>query len=210
MKHNVIATKAGKVIVDKPTKKRDGDYVVSDNSVRPIFIDGDINTVEMLAVDQWYKVIGTINHSIDKNIAMVIVEDKVDGLELLKKIGYDNPFITSTEIWIAIEIHKASEQRGVYSEVDMLNAFMEGQNNIDHNGCKINHPEVTLSELIKSLNQEYIELETESDTTEIDSCNKFDIETGCDLVKCKCGNNLLLKTKTSRDYSGQLMAYVKK
>lgn len=47
------------IFITSDEKIRSFDHVISENSIRPIFIDGVINTCEMLLEDHWKKVIAT-------------------------------------------------------------------------------------------------------------------------------------------------------
>jgi len=169
------------------------------------------------------KIIATINHSIDLDVPMVVVEDEVEKLALddyntaypsYEKVTDYKVVEKFRSIQSYIRGFKASQQKCIYSEEEMKEAlykmysiFMDAD--IKSKMEALKGFETIKQNIIQSLNQEYIELETESDTIEIDFCRMFNIEIGCALDKCKCEDNTLLRMKTNR-VAGQLMAYVKK
>jgi hypothetical protein len=135
MKHKVITTEQGKIIVDETTEIKPNDYYVAweDNYKIPQWIIYVL--ISGLNGKTPYKIIGTINHSINKNIAMVIVEDEV------KILGY-----------------KASQQKDVYSEEDLRKVAQGAELTYVTDEGK----DILITKFIESLKQEYIELEMET------------------------------------------------
>ena len=163
-------------------------------------------------VDDGNKIIATINHSANKDLPMVLVENedhknkkmaflflgacsfKVDSLNF-NDIGDTmfNKVSDNNIIEFAKNKYHKSEHKGVYSEEDILDAFTAGvkfARDIENNPSN--------TEYLQSLNQEYIELET----TTCNNCNKLP---GQHLSPDCCHNYEL---QTDRIY-GQLRAYVK-
>lgn len=54
---------------------KDGDYVLSDISIGPLYLDGKINTVSMLAEGQWKKIILTTDQELIKNGVQAIDDE---------------------------------------------------------------------------------------------------------------------------------------
>lgn len=77
------------------------DYVISDNSIAPLYLDGVVNTVTMLAENEWKSVVLTNDYKNVKNRGCVPIEI----IELLKK----KP---NCEF---VEIHKTESVYGKYS-----------------------------------------------------------------------------------------------
>jgi hypothetical protein len=192
MKYKVIKLEDNKsILVDESAEIREGDWFLRDFD--NIITKANVNSDHKLYKS--FKIIVTINHYISLDVPMVIVEDEVDGLKLLKQIGYDNPYITVTEIWIAKEIHKAAQEKGVYSEDDLINAAKYGYEFRDttsfpehkfEDSC-INNFKQHLQSIKQKDIQEYIELEMVID---LDNLHNYRI-------------------KTSRKRNGQLIAYIK-
>jgi len=156
------------------------------------------------------KITATINHSISLDVPMVIVEDEVEKLakECFREI-YNTEFIgipTHYELLSVIYkalIYKAVQQK-VYSEEgsedELWGKIFAIIKQYGLNNDVLNRLKNDFS--IQSLNQEYIELESESYLT--------DKEERCEGLK-KDGENIEKQVvfKTNR-VDGQLMAYVKK
>jgi len=138
-----------------------------------------------------YKVIATINFSIDKDIPVVIFEDEVEKLALIEYPGgaYDEElardcFITG---------YKAAQQK---AEEDLIKAYDKGE---QVRYSKVGEA-VLKQRFIKSLNQEYIELEREYLSND---GNWKDV-----LLPSEWDAYTKNRIKTDR-VGGQLMAYVK-
>lgn len=185
MKYRVVPTLIGKIIIDEITRIKPNDYYVAweDNYEIPQWIIYVL--VSGLNGKTPCKIIGTINHSINKNIAMVIVEDEVERLA----DEYSKSFIDAhgTEEVDFIAGYKKKEQEGVYSEKDMQLCWQQAIRSYIGKESTL-----FFDQYIQSLKQEYIELETE--------------EYGTTMKDFKDVN---YRIKTNR-VNGQLMAYVKK
>ena len=197
MELRVVTTEKGKILVDESAKIREGDWYIDDtNQIRQSITSDKHYWAQRF---NYYKVIATINHSIDLNVPMVIVEDEAEKLA----IDYDKSKFrnfkrehTTTEFYETaidgiIAGYKAAQQKGVYSEEDMEEAFQQGMDNVDNDGCYIDKIEIAFKECIEYLKQEYIELEMET----INQDYRFDV-------------GQITKIKTIR-VDGQLMAYLK-
>ena len=195
MEHKVIITSQGKVVVDETAEIKTDDWYVDDtNQIR-----------QSITFDKHYwsqrvdycKIIYTINFSIDKDIPMVIVEDEVEQLALIEFKKEDDGFLSYDAF---VKGFKASQQKGVYSEEDLINLVAFICNKEDGNDITISEsgemPSLIVKQFIQSLNQEYIELEMDCDY----------------LIQCHCtsNKNCLKPTIKTNRIDGQLISYTKK
>jgi hypothetical protein len=156
-----------------------------------------------------FKIIATINHSISLDVPMVVMENEVEKLSNYHiKILYRNTETKQHPIFNDFTLaetskedfkegFKAAQQKGVYSEDDLVSfgkiCFYKGfdkSENDDANCFTAWREEAP--KLITDLKQEYIELKAEP-------TEQFDEQTSIGVFKIK----------TNR-VDGQLMAYVKK
>jgi hypothetical protein len=206
MIHKVIITEQGKILVDESAEINSDDYYVAweDNYKVPQWV---IYTLASeLNGKTPFKLIGTINHSIDKDIPMVIVEDVVEIITetLCAKKGNENNTIDLNAYALGvIDGYKEAQQKGVYSEEDMKDAlykmysiFMDSD--LKSVMQKLKSFDTIKQNIIQSLNQEYIELKIEEvySGETLASASGFSLKT--DAIKT---------IKTDR-VNGQLMAYV--
>ena len=216
MKHKVITTDKGKIVVDESAEIKRGYFCINEeNTILKIKSlvkteNGDIlvNCGDVDFSESWLKdckkIMYTINFSIDKDVAMVILEDEVENLakKCFRKI-YNTEFIgipTHYELLSVIYktlTFKAAQQKGVYSEEDLRKAIImarvgktyDGDLDISEHiesgyaGCLV----FTEEEIIQTLTQETIELET-------------------NVLRDKNNEEII---RTNR-VNGQLMAYTKK
>ena len=101
-----------------------------------------------------------------------------------------------------------SQQKNIYSEEDLRKAISKAVRAIDPVILGTAYYILEENKIIRFI-KESIEFEMESDTTEIDNCNKFNLETGCILPNCKCANSDLQRIKTTTDYKDQKWCYLK-
>jgi len=184
MKHKLITTKQGKIVVDETAEINVNDFITDSYKIWR-WLDNS----SLLGRN---KVLYTINFSINKDIPMVIIEDEVEKLvkELYKmEDGNFTMNMVNTENRRAfIAGCKMMKEKGIYSEEVLRNAFQCGQQWVkDMTDDK--EPE-NLNQFIQSLNQEYIELEIEQYTQNLHKDIWYE------------------RVKTDR-VDGQLMAYVK-
>jgi len=169
------------------------------------------NGAEYVKSNQVNNVIATINHSISLDVPMVIVEDGVEKLALIEYPEYwvedngcnyihqeydDNK--GARLIWI--KAYKAAQQKGVYSEEDLRKAFIAG----DCYGKQVS-TKGNIEDYIQSLNQEYIELETE-EIYSVDNRTLSFLDLKASLA---LQTTFFPKIKTDRA-DGQLIAFEKK
>ena len=195
MELRVVTTEKGKILVDESAEIKKNINTVNEGLNGDWFYNSIYKSIarigDITAYD--FKIIATINHSISLDVSMVIVEDEVEKLALER---YPNTHLISSSIpQIAIkafiEGYKAAQQKGVYSEEDMEEAFQQGMDNVDNDGCYIDKIEIAFKECIEYLKQEYIELEMVENYD-----NDVSIYPN------------VLQIKTNR-VDGQLMAYLK-
>lgn len=133
----------------------------------------------------WIEIIATINHSIDLDVPMVVVEDEVEKLAFVEyPIRIDDDYEPwydgnkeDRDIWI--KGYKSAQQKYQFTKAEMKLCFLETDMNR------------SFEEFIQSLKKEYIELETEQYTQNLHKDIWYE------------------KIKTNR-VDGQLMAFVKK
>jgi hypothetical protein len=190
MKHKVITTSQGKVVIDETAdRSNQGFYVMFDTS-STLFSLIDKHTGGYVRNDQWSKIIATINFSIDKDIPVIVVEDEV---EKLARREYGSSIYSIEQVEAFKEGYKASQQNGVYSEEDLRKVAQFAQ------GAELTYvtdegKEILISKFIQSLNKEYIELETDLTLGNEEDENQ-------NLIPVMC-------LKTDR-VNGQLISYVK-
>lgn len=161
MKYKVIdIPNKGKVVVDESAEIKDGDKL--GRNKEPFIITsqkGWNNTIDL-----GYRVIvATINFSISLNVPMVVIEDEIKRLA----DEYSKSFIDAhgTEEVDFIEGYKAAQQKGVYSEEDLINAAKYGYEFRDTTSFPEHKFEDScinnFKQHLQSIKQEYIELEME-------------------------------------------------
>jgi hypothetical protein len=182
------------VLVDDSAKGKTGYcFNISLSKIDKLSRDYEIGTFEEMNT---HKIIATINHSISLDVPMVIVEDEV---EKLAKLNWGN--VHRTGVLGFIDGYKASQQKGVYSEEDLVNLVAFICNKEDETDTTISEsgemPSLIVKRFIQPLKQEYIALEMERESsigvTDTGRERKF------------YGEEII---KTIR-IDGQLMAYVK-
>jgi hypothetical protein len=190
MKHKVITTVQGqKVVVDESATIKENSYWLNldDNSVNKSDIWKLANNAPSCK-----KIIYTINFSLDKDIPLVIVEDEVERLAN----EYSKSFIDArgTEEVDFIEGYKAAQEKGVYSESDLREVVKMVLEDAKKSVIWSETYHNPLSDrIIPLLKQEYIQLETEKDTTD---------KAWYNTIMCR----RIIKTNR---VDGQLMAYQK-
>jgi len=207
------------ILVDSSTKVKEGDYYNNNGHI--------LKCDEIKIRSSCSKIIDTINHSIDRDVAMIIMEDAVEtkinnAIRYWKNFGEEKQEGIAYGLGLALEFYKSFQQKGVYSEEDIINAAKYGYEFRDitsfpehkfEDSC-INN----FKQKLQSLKQEYVELEMEIDVdnppegyyTYISSGKYHDDEPY--LMKELFSNpdkEPNYKIKTDRD-NGQLMAYIKK
>jgi len=216
MKYKIITTPQGKMIVDESAEIKEGDaYVhtaVEHNFPKERYynicichkpyrkIDGGTEYfVDGMFAKDCFKIVVSIDFSLDKDIPMVIVEEEVD-------VAANNNFKNSkfsSEAYKELAYldfksgYKAAQQKGVYSEEQLRKAFQCGQQWVHD----VNHdiePE-NLNQFIEFQKQDNIELEMKAEC-----CKKY---TSCN-TNCRYDKDTVWKIKTTR-IDGQLMAYIK-
>jgi len=223
MKHKIVETEAGKVLIDESAEIKDYYYQAKSNL---IFLETDPKRVESINLRNKKgrsALIATINFSISLDVPMIIIEDEVEKVVNewyeVGKFKSDFPHDKAS----FKEGYTAAQQKG-YSEEDLIDfalwikieCFYVAKGWRCHLDNLLPNGEIpyhTINDLLlkfQSLRQESIELEMEIDTTKIDNCSMFANEIGCTLSKCECENEFIPKLKTARVDGGQLMAYVKK
>ena len=160
------------------------------------------------------KLIATINHSISLDVPMVVVEDEVMKLAIIDAslIWNDETTLENEQrelnghIVGFINGHKANQQKGVYSEADLRSMFNFGVN--EGAECQKGLGRCTYEQYlaqIQSANKDHIELEMDWDCP-LKECVKQN-------PNCVLPNSGVCKAqeiiKTTRDSSGQLIAYAK-
>jgi hypothetical protein len=164
MKYKVVATAQGKVVIDETAKIKENTNTFSQgingdwfyNSIyESIACTGDITRFD-------FKIIYTINFSLDKDIPMIVVED---GVEKLVKSLYEMEegnvamnMVTSEKRRAFKEGHKLAQQKGIYSEEDIRKAVIFGQS-VELTFVTDRGKEILIEQFIESLKQEYMELE---------------------------------------------------
>ena len=201
MKYKVIKLEDNKsVLVDESAEIKDNDYVYDTEAkyIRKLIFKHNETDFDV-------KIITTINHSIDLDVAMVVIENEVEKLAC--KLGYynsseDNKGNYTTKAFIAG--YKTAQEKGSYSEEDLIKAM---EASIEWWCAEISekYGDIEIIEdfadiFIQSLKQEYIELEMETEC-----CKKY---TSCNM-NCRYDKDTVWKIKTDR-INGQLMCYTKK
>jgi len=177
------------VLVDESdtTKLIKGDWHIEKGHIINQFPD------YLTDLDECKKIVATINHSIDKDVPMVTVEDVTGAGVLIKNLeieinktptGYLRNLLCDANILIQ------SQQKNVYSEDDMGNLW---------DFCAFNKG--TFEKFIQSLNREYVELETEEK-------QRFEKDK---TKRINPLNGVFYETtiKTARNENDQLVAYMK-
>jgi len=185
MKYEVVKTLQGKVVVDKSADVNVNDWMYSSefgiymSKGKWKYLNEETGT---------YKIVASINFSINKDVPMVVVEDVVKELAF-KKYGKDIYAIDEVDAFIAG--YKAAQEGGTYSESIVRDTISKSRK-----GMFLN--EGHIKEYIDSLKQEYIELEME-----IVNCYDDHGEGQISYRNYK----EIIKTDT---VDGQLIAYLKK
>jgi hypothetical protein len=188
MKYKVITKNQGKVVIDTTQVTDTNVWVVNDLDFdEPIIFktDEDFFHTGLEAV----KILYTVNFSIDKDIPMIIVEDKVK--KSLEKHYSDG----TVDERIAFLLGCKSTQKDGYSEDALAKCITFGWELYHYHKDKEPHVLLKMqTNYIQSLKQEYIELEMEQLNNKPSS--SYSTET-------------IYKLKTTRDENGQLIAYQK-
>jgi hypothetical protein len=157
MKHRVVTTEQGKVLVDESA---DIKGLYHDSFTNKLY---QSNGAEYVKSEQVNNVVATINFSLDKDIPMVIVEDEVEKLAL--DFASNNSIYPSAEddiFYGFVAGYKASQK--LYSEEDLINLVAFICNEEDESGKTISEsgemPSLIVKQFVQSLKQEYIELDT--------------------------------------------------
>jgi hypothetical protein len=205
MKHKVVVTKQGKVVVDETAEIKD--YYVNEKN-KLIYSETHPKRLEIINLGNKRNrsaLIATINHSISLDVPMITVEDNYNmekdwgNLRILKMVcesnGIGNAYYKEKarlELKYERLAFKAGyKARGGFSEEIVRQAFKEGvlmPNRLIKDIDKIEEA------FIQSLKQEYIEVEMEQLNNKPSS--SYSTET-------------IYKLKTTRDENGQLIAYQK-
>jgi len=169
MKYKVITTPQVTVLVDESADITRFDYLFGTKE-KTIYTPEGEETVEwqnkLFGEKTWFKIIATINHSISLNVPMVRYVEWGKSWEIINaQLDGVNPHAYSLG-WL----DKAAQQKGAYSEEDLKNAlhkmysiFMDDDIKSKMEALKGFH--TIKQNIIQSLNQKYIELETEHDDT---------------------------------------------
>lgn len=163
MKYKIITTDKGKVLVDKSAKGKEG-YCFNKglNRVDRLCRDYEKHSTEE---NTCFKIIVTINFSLDKDLPMVIVKDEVEKLakEIVMKNNPNGAENFSMAVFngLVSDITKSlkAQQKDVYSEEDLIKAIDMAR----LQGSETFLVKYTEDEIIQSLKQEYIELERKYD-----------------------------------------------
>ena len=198
MKHKVITTEQGKVVVDETAEIYENDFHLHFYDGNSIISQSYNGGVKVVNFEKGYsKILYTINFSLDKDIPMVVVEDEVERLADIN--GYhDQP---SHDLYKEgfLDGYKLLQQKGVYSEEDLINLVAFICNKEDENDITISEsgemPSLIVKQFIQSLNQEYIELEMEEYAV-----GNYGMSDGEPTIDSRVRTNRV---------DGQLMAYVK-
>ena len=200
-----ITTPQGKIIVDESAKIKpntntfiqgfNGDWFY--NSVyKNIARIGDITSFD-------FKIIATINYSIDKDIPMVIVEDSYNmekdwGNLILLKIVCESTHINNAyyKEKTRLEIKYAEQQTGFYSLDDVHKAIDLARK----------EPKIMIGDIIQLLKQECVELEMEEVYFHGSGYYKKDELSTKEQNMYSFMKEIVIKTTR---VDGQLMAYLK-
>jgi hypothetical protein len=176
----------------------------------------EIDKIDKGRIGFTYEIIATINHSISLDVPMIIVEDDVEIITeiLCTKKGNENNSIDLNAYALGIiDGYKAAQQKGTHSDEAMLFAYIEGGNDgaiyesmavdEDYEAAE-SFSEESTNHFIKSLKQEYIELEME----EVFHKGTQEKQDDGSIIFKKAEIPVTLEIKTNR-VKGQLMAYLK-
>ena len=209
-----ITTPQGTIIVDESNICKTGELYLSSIKLNiKQKCEGVIQAGDKILASSFF---------ISKDIPMFVIEDEVEKLANTHiKILYRNANAKTkqhpvfTDFTVAEtskedfkEGYKSSQQKNVYSEADLRKAISKAVRAIDPVILGSAYYILEENKIIRSI-KESIEFEMESDTTEIDNCNKFNLEIGCILPNCKCENSDLQRIKTITDSEGQKWWYLK-
>ena len=153
-----------------------------------------------------FKIIATINHSIDLDVPMVIVKHEVEELaehsSEVQEATYTPPHKTTYKHGF-IDGYKAKQEEGTFSEEDLTNAVLLGINlqSSNNDPDKLSNEE-KVKGFIQSLKQKYISLKQEYIELEMET-SYLDWKKG---DKEKLSDTLQIRTDR---VDGQLMAYIK-
>jgi len=202
MKYNVIIVEQKKVVVDKSAD------IINYDDEPYLLITDDYETYihkhkgDIRPTTKHFEIIATINHSISLDIPMIIIEDEVEKLAEHSSEVQEATYTPQHKITYKhgfIDGFNALQQKGVYSEEDMIRCYDGLLQNV---GTCVKQSELpTSKEYIQSLKQEYIELEMEEKQHyEKDKTKRINPL-----------NGVFYKTriKTNR-INGQLITYIKK
>ena len=200
MELKVVTTDKGRVFVDESAEIFGGNQYVDDTGLirKAIIYDRDY----WLQRPEYNRIIATIDFSLDKYLPMVIVEDEAMKLSISKGLELYNGGNYDFENGVRVG-YKAAQQKGVYTEDDMKEAFHQGMCNVDNDGCYIDDVEFAFKECIDYLNKECEErMELEMEMKQY----KTGVKDGSVEEFCYEENRI----KTDRRLDGQIIAYIKK
>jgi len=220
MELRVVTTEKGKILVDESADAKDGELVIQDGGLNRIGIG--THQASIAYTIKPLKIMASINHSISLDVPMVIVEDEIEKMAIdFDKSKFRNfkREHTSTEFYETaidgiIAGYKASQQKGVYSEEDLIKYldwigemgwYYEKSTSLwvhdDEVGSFKSTEDLVNHYKINSLGEEYIELEMEiiRQNQCVNKCASYPSECLCEMTK---------QIKTNR-VNGQLMAYLK-
>jgi len=206
-----VTTDRGKVIVDKTAEIELGDLGYNSNDKR--FDLCTLSNRESIQ-EHWEKILATISFSIDKDVAMVVVQDEAERLAEIEV--EDKSFTNIAERTKAINMfiagHEAAQEKGVYSEEDMYMLAGKVTDDIAKNKsnaawCFFTTPKMIADEYIQSLNKDHVELEMEEVYFHGSGYYKkeelsLEKQTRYSFMK-------ETRIKTTRNSSNQLIAYAK-
>jgi len=210
MKYLKIKLEDGKsILVDESAKIKENTNTFNEGFNGDWFYNSIYKTIarigDITAYD--FKLIATINHSIDLDVTMVIVEDGAETLTTLYQshlrafiqgLSFSHNPISDNAVgrfrtWYNQNPEIAAQQKGVYSEAQLRRAI-ELSTHVKPHHVLGKVAVYSTDEIIKSLNQEYIELEMEEVLPPNGNPHDWDMP---------------IRIKTTRSSNGQLMAYIK-
>lgn len=158
-----------KFILVSDEEIREGDFIVSKDSIAPLYIDGKINTVEMLLNNHWLKII-----SENPDFSLLSEADcKKIGFIDVKKLALEHGFVwenTESSARRVFEKWQQSLNDKKYSLEEMKIAFINGGSFTMQNYFgKIITLENSFNEFIQSLQQNVwnVELNESNQITKI-------------------------------------------
>jgi len=223
-----VTTERGKVIVDDTAINVNDTYTFNGNCYT-------LRVGDTVGPD-CHKIIATINFSVDKDVAMVMMEDyeieelldSVEHIAVVKareKYSYSEASGRGTMDKArkieeykehfndgVIEGYKAAQQKGVYSEEDMYMLAGKVTDDIAKNKsnaawCFFTTPKMIADEYIQSLNKDHVELEMEE--VYFHGSGYYKKEELSLEKQTRYSFMKETRIKTTRNSSNQLIAYAK-